>query len=63
VGGAVCLVIAGLAEFAYLAIDRVPETLVTATPYVVTLFVLAGARQQLRPPAHAGQPYRPGESH
>jgi hypothetical protein len=25
--------------------------------------VLAGARQQLRPPAHAGLPYQPGTAH
>lgn len=48
---------------AYNLIDDVPSQFVSATPYIVTLVVLAGARQQLRPPAHAGQPYRPGESH
>jgi len=47
----------------YLLVDTVPSEFVAATPYIVTILVLAGARQQLRPPAHAGQPYRPGESH
>lgn len=47
----------------YLLVDDVPREFVSAAPYIVTVFVLAGARQQLRPPAHAGQPYRPGESH
>jgi len=54
---AVCLVIA------YNVVDKVPSEFVAATPYIVTVIVLAGARQQLRPPAHAGLPYRPGESH
>ena len=54
---AVCLVIA------YNVVDKVPSEFVAATPYIVTVIVLAGARPQLRPPAHAGLPYRPGESH
>ena len=54
---AVCLVIA------YNIIDDVPSEFVAATPYIVTVVVLAGARQKLRPPASAGQPYRPGDSH
>jgi simple sugar transport system permease protein len=54
---AVCLMIA------YNVIDQVPSEFVAATPYIVTVIVLAGARQQLRPPAHAGLPYRPGDSH
>lgn len=61
--GSAALVTAAIAVWIYAAVAEVPETLVTATPYVVTLLVLAGARQQLRPPAHAGQPYRPGENH
>jgi simple sugar transport system permease protein len=47
----------------YVLVDTVPSEFVAATPYIVTILVLAGARQQLRPPAHAGQPYRPGENH
>jgi len=54
---AVCLVLA------YNLIDNVPSEFVAATPYIVTVIVLAGARQQLRPPAHAGLSYRPGDSH
>jgi simple sugar transport system permease protein len=52
-----------VAAATYLLVDDVPREFVAAAPYIVTVFVLAGARQQLRPPAHAGQPYRPGESH
>ena len=54
---AVCMVLA------YNVIDNVPSEFVAATPYIVTVIVLAGARQQLRPPAHAGLSYRPGDSH
>ncbi len=52
-----------VAAATHLLVDDVPREFVAAAPYIVTIFVLAGARQQLRPPAHAGQPYRPGESH
>lgn len=52
-----------VAALTYLLVDDVPREFVQATPYIVTVLVLAGARQQLRPPAHAGQPYRPGENH
>ena len=48
---------------AYQTVDEVPESLTQATPYVVTLIVLATASQRLRPPAHAGKPWRPGEGH
>ena len=47
----------------YLTIDKVPEPLTKAAPYLVTLVVLATASQRLRPPAHAGAPYRSGENH
>ena len=59
----VCGSLTALAMYAYIVIDKVPQDWVAATPYIVTLVVLAGARQQLRPPAHAGIPYRTGESH
>jgi len=59
----VCGSLTALAMYAYIVIDKVPQDWVAATPYIVTLVVLAGARQQLRPPAHAGIPYRAGESH
>lgn len=52
-----------LALFTWIVVDEVPSEFVAATPYIVTIIVLAGARQQLRPPAHAGQSYRPGENH
>ncbi len=54
---------AALALFTWITVDEVPSEFVNATPYIVTIIVLAGARQQLRPPAHAGQSYRPGENH
>lgn len=47
----------------YLLVDKVPEPLTKSAPYVLTLIVLASASQRLRPPAHAGLPYRSGESH
>jgi len=47
----------------YLRVDEIPESLTQATPYVVTLILLATASQRLRPPAHAGIPWRPGDSH
>jgi simple sugar transport system permease protein len=59
--GALTAAIAAAAT--YVLVEDVPREFVQATPYIVTVLVLAGARQQLRPPAHAGQPYRPGENH
>lgn len=47
----------------YFTIDEVPEPLTKAAPYLLTLIVLATASQRLRPPAHAGLPFRSGESH
>jgi simple sugar transport system permease protein len=47
----------------YLEVNKVPEPLTKAAPYVLTLIVLATASQRLRPPAHAGLPYRSGEEH
>lgn len=47
----------------YLTVDEVPESLTQAAPYLITLVVLATASQRLRPPAHAGKPWRPGASH
>ncbi|CAB4868001.1 unannotated protein [freshwater metagenome] len=47
----------------YRLVDKVPASLTQATPYIATLLVLATASQHLRPPAHAGKPYRSGESH
>lgn len=44
-------------------IDEIPESLTTGVPYLLTLIVLAMASARLRPPAHAGLPYKPGEGH
>lgn len=49
--------------FAWNRIDEIPESLTTGVPYLLTLIVLAVASKRLRPPAHAGIPYRPGETH
>jgi simple sugar transport system permease protein len=55
-------VIAGFLFFlVYWQVTKVPEPLTKAAPYVLTLIVLATASQRLRPPAHAGLPYRSGE--
>ena len=43
--------------------DTVPGQIVTATPYIITLLVLALATQRLRMPAADGIPYRKGEGH
>jgi simple sugar transport system permease protein len=47
----------------YLTVDELPQQFIQATPYVVTLVVLATASQRLRPPAAAGQVYRRGGAH
>lgn len=47
----------------YLEVNKVPEPLTKAAPYLLTLIVLASASQRLRPPAHAGMQYRSGEGH
>ncbi len=59
---AVAGVLLGAAFFLwYLVVDEVPSQLVTFTPHLVTLLVLAVASQRLRPPAADGQPYRRGQ--
>ncbi|MFC0601214.1 ABC transporter permease [Streptomyces palmae] len=45
----------------YLASDTVPNDLVSATPYLVTLLVMAFAAQRLRMPKADGKPYRKGQ--
>jgi ABC-type uncharacterized transport system permease subunit len=45
----------------YLTTDSVPIEFVPATPYVITLLVLALASQRLRPPAADGLPWRRGQ--
>jgi general nucleoside transport system permease protein len=58
---------AGVASVAFLVlfltVDEIPEPLTKSAPYLLTLIVLAAASQRLRPPAHAGLPYRSGEDH
>ncbi len=62
--GAVTALVAGALFFtAYQTVKEVPQSLTQALPYVITLVVLATASQRLRPPAMAGVPYRPGETH
>ncbi|WP_344460038.1 ABC transporter permease [Kitasatospora kazusensis] len=51
---------AGLAAW-YAGSDAVPRPLIVATPYVITLVVLALASQRLRPPKADGQIYRKGQ--
>jgi simple sugar transport system permease protein len=46
----------------YLSSDTVPSQVVAATPYLVTLLVLALATQRLRMPAADGLRYRKGEA-
>lgn len=43
--------------------EDVPRQIVTATPYIITLLVLALATQRLRMPAADGVKYRKGEAH
>ncbi|GMQ92709.1 MAG: ABC transporter permease [Acidimicrobiia bacterium] len=43
--------------------DDVPGQIVTATPYIITLLVLALATQRLRMPSADGVQYRKGEAH
>ena len=44
----------------YFAVDELPGQLVTMTPYIATLLVMALASQRLRMPAADGLPYRRG---
>jgi simple sugar transport system permease protein len=46
----------------YLIADSVPQQIVTALPYLVTLFVLALFTQRLRMPAADGVRYRKGSA-
>lgn len=52
---------AGLLLF-YMLVSQVPTQLLTATPYLITLFVLAAATQRLRMPAADGARYAKGEA-
>jgi ABC-type uncharacterized transport system permease subunit len=54
------LVTAGLTLWFFLAVEELPGQLVTMTPYIATLLVMALASQRLRMPAADGMPYRRG---
>ncbi|WP_307874989.1 ABC transporter permease [Frankia nepalensis] len=56
-----CFVAAGGLAAWYAGTDSLPGQVVTATPYVTTLLVLAFASQRLRPPKADGLVYRRGE--
>jgi simple sugar transport system permease protein len=59
----VAVVIAGLAVLWFFGSKQISQDLVGATPYVVTILVLALASQRLRPPKADGKVYRKGEAH
>jgi general nucleoside transport system permease protein len=54
------LAFASLSLWYFLAVDELPGQLVTMTPYITTLLVMAVASQRLRMPAADGIPYRRG---
>jgi simple sugar transport system permease protein len=54
------LVAAGLTLWFFFAVDELPGQLVTMTPYIATILVMALASQRLRMPAADGIPYRRG---
>ena len=58
IGGLLALTAAGFTLWFYFAVDELPGQLVTMTPYIATLLVMALASQRLRMPAADGMPYR-----
>ncbi|KOU62788.1 ABC transporter permease [Streptomyces sp. MMG1533] len=58
---AITLVVGGLVLAWYLGTNEVPNQVVSATPYVITLVVLALSAQRLRMPKADGMPYRKGQ--
>lgn len=56
----VSVVSAALTLWFYLTVEELPGQLVTMTPYIATLLVMALASQRLRMPAADGVPYRRG---
>jgi len=60
IGAVIALVAAGLTLWFYFAVDELPGQLVTMTPYIATILVMALASQRLRMPAADGIPYRRG---
>lgn len=63
VQGLVALAFGAAAFVLYLTSNSVSSELASATPYVVTLLVMALASQRLRMPAADGKIYRRGEGH
>ncbi len=61
VNAAITLVIGGLVFAWYAGTNEVPNQVVAATPYVITLVVLALSAQRLRMPKANGMPYRKGQ--
>ncbi len=51
---------AGFTLWFYFAVEELPGQLVTMTPYIATILVMALASQRLRMPAADGMPYRRG---
>jgi simple sugar transport system permease protein len=60
IGAVLALVAAGFTLWFYFAVDELPGQLVTMTPYIATILVMALASQRLRMPAADGIPYRRG---
>ncbi len=60
VGALISLASAGLTLWFFFAVDELPGQLVTMTPYIATILVMALASQRLRMPAADGIPYRRG---
>nr|WP_232247930.1 ABC transporter permease [Kitasatospora azatica] len=61
VPAAISLVVAGGLAAWFAMTDHVQVPLIQATPYIITLVVLALATQRLRPPKADGQIYRKGQ--
>ena len=60
IGGGLSLGFAAFTLWFYFAVDELPGQLVTMTPYIATILVMALASQRLRMPAADGIPYRRG---
>ena len=60
IGAVIALAAAGFTLWFYFAVDELPGQLVTMTPYIATILVMALASQRLRMPAADGIPYRRG---
>ncbi|MFJ1756752.1 ABC transporter permease [Kitasatospora sp. NPDC088134] len=61
VAAAIAAVVAGGVAAWYACTDEVQRPLIVATPYAITLVVLALAAQRLRPPKADGEIYRKGQ--